>query len=88
MPPATAVVNGDSRGSKNRTYGSSDVSRNRSVSSASISSVSAMRPAPETDETRRRRFEIERQQLAAQSRLSGELADAFVAGEQVVDARA
>ena len=40
------------------------------------------------DEARRRRFEIERQQLAAQGQPAGELADAFVAGEQVVDGRA
>ena len=64
------------------------MSRNRSVSSASISGVSAMRPEPGHDETRRRRFELERQQLAAQRQASGQLADAFVAGEQVVDAAA
>ena len=37
VPLATAVVNGDSRGSKKRRYGSSDVSWNRSDISASIS---------------------------------------------------
>ncbi len=48
LPLATAVVNGESRGSNARTYGSSDVSATLNVSSASISGVSAMRPAPDT----------------------------------------
>ena len=48
VPLATAVVNGDSSGWNARTYGSSDVSVTRNVSSASASGVSATRPAPET----------------------------------------
>ena len=48
VPLATAVVNGDSSGRKVRTYGSSDVSVNRNVSSASYSSVIETRPVPLT----------------------------------------
>ena len=47
-----------------------------------------MRPEPDTDETRRGRFELDGQQLAAQREPAGQLTDAFVAGEQIVDARA
>ena len=49
VPSATAVVNGDIFGAKKRMYGSSDVSENRSVNSASISGVRARRPDPDTD---------------------------------------
>ena len=45
-PLATAVVNGESRGSNSRTYGSSELSWNRNVSSASACGVSATRPVP------------------------------------------
>ena len=48
VPLATAVVNGDSSGRNVRTYGSSDVSVNRNVSSASYSSVIETRPVPLT----------------------------------------
>ena len=64
LPLTTAVVNGDSRGSKARTYGSSEVSVNRSVSSASDSGVSAMRPVADTDEPGRRRFHLHRHDVS------------------------
>ena len=66
VPPATAVVNGDSRGSKKRTYGSSDVSReaHRQLGVHLRRQRDAARARH--DETRRGRFELERQQLAAQ----------------------
>ena len=47
-PLATAVVNGDSFGTNRRTYGSSELSWNRNVISASACGVSAMRPVPVT----------------------------------------
>ena len=61
------------------------MSAKRSVSSASISGVSAMRPEPDTT-SRGDAASISRSELAAQRQPAGELADAFVAGEQVVDA--
>ena len=48
MPLATAVVNGESFGTNRRTYGSSELSWKRNVSSASACGVSAMRPVPVT----------------------------------------
>ena len=86
VPPATAVVNGERRGSKKRTYGSSEVSAKRTVSSASISAVSAMRPEPETTRRGEAASISQREQLAAKRQPAVQLADAFVAGEQVVDA--
>ena len=87
MPLATAVVNGDSRGSKKRRYGSSDVSWNRIDISASMP-VGQLEPAGAGDEqTRRRGLEIGGQQLAAQRQPARDLADAFLADEQIVDAR-
>ena len=88
MPSATAVVNGDSFGWKKRMYGSSDVSVNRSVISASISGVSASRPEPDTD----RRGDAASISIVSSSPRSDRrplhLADAFVAGEEIVDAAA
>ena len=82
---AIAVVNGDSRGTKNRTYGSSDVSPNRTVSSASISGVSAIRPSTFMS----RRGEPTSRSSASRSprrfSLPDNMTDAFVAGEEIVD---
>ena len=47
-PLATAVVNGESRGTNRRTYGSSELSWKRSVSSASAPAVREIRPVPVT----------------------------------------
>ncbi len=88
VPPATAFVNGDSRGSKNRRYGSSDVLENRSVSSASICGGQRDAAGAGHHQTGRGGLELDGQQLAAQRETAGELADAFVAGEQIVDAHA
>ena len=48
MPLAIAEVNGENVGWNARKYGSSDVSVTRNDSSASISSLSSMRPVPDT----------------------------------------
>ena len=46
-----------------------------------------MRPEPGDHQTRRGRFHLEVQELAAQREPAVQLPDAFIAGEQVVDAQ-
>ena len=84
---ATAVVNGDSRGSKKRRYGIERrvLEPHRHLG---VHPVGQREPAGAGDgQTRRGGFELGGQQLAAQRQPAGDLADAFVAGEQIVDAR-
>ena len=87
VPLATAVVNGDSRGSKERRYGSSDVSWNRIDISALSRSVSSSRPEPETERRGDAASKSAVSSVAAQRQPARDLTDAFVAHEQIVDAR-
>ena len=85
-PLATAVVNGDSLGTNSRTYGSSELSWKRNVSSASACGVSAMRPVPVIARRGDAASIVAAQLVAAQRQRAGHLADAFLADEQIVDA--
>ena len=87
VPPAIALVNGDSRGSKNRRYGSSDVFENRTVSSASIGR-STQSVQSRTYEPRRRGFELRRKSSPRSESRPVSCPMPFVAGEQIVHAQA
>ena len=88
LPLAIAVVNGDSCGLNARMYGSSDVSATLNDSSASISAVSAMRPAPDTARRGDAASSLSVISVAVDVHVADHLADAFVADEDVADGRA
>ena len=86
VPSATAFVNGDSRGSKKRTYGSSDVSANRTRQLGVHLRRQRDAARAGDDEARRRGLHLQREQLAAQRQAAVDLTDALVAGEEIVGA--